>query len=441
MLKRKAMSFLEKWKANPEKKSLLISGARQVGKTYIVRRFAEANYTSFIELNFLENSSLSDIFSGSLDAQSILTNIRLVMPDHKIVPEETLLFLDEIQACPQAITALKFLTEAKEIDVIASGSALGIAYKQTASFPVGAVDFLDMTSLDFEEFLWAAGIDEDVIDTVRSYFIRKTPVPQGIHTKMMEYLRRYMVIGGMPEAVQKFTETQSFSDADMILRSIYRSYIADIAHYATPDVRIKAEKCYKSIPLQLTKDNHKFQYKTVEEKGTARKFETSIDWLVNAYMAYPVHNVTAVEFPLEAYIKEDSFRLYMNDIGLLISTYDYELKNVLLHDGMLEAKPDNLVLRVAKGGLYEALAADILQKSGKQLTFFRNDAGTIELEFFFETAEGIIPVEIKAGRSSTASLNRILQQDNIPYGYKLSSQNVGVAGKKITLPLYMLMFI
>ena len=441
MLKRKAMSFLEKWKANPEKKSLLISGARQVGKTYIVRRFAEANYTSFIELNFLENSSLQDIFSGSLDAQSILTNIRLVIPDHKIVPGETLLFLDEIQACPQAITALKFLTEAKEIDVIASGSALGIAYKQTASFPVGAVDFLDMTSLDFEEFLWAAGIDEDVINTVRSYFIRKTPVPQGIHTKMMEYLRRYMVIGGMPEAVQKFTETQSFSDADMILRSIYRSYIADIAHYATPDVRIKAEKCYKSIPLQLTKDNHKFQYKTVEEKGTARKFETSIDWLVNAYMAYPVHNVTAVEFPLEAYIKEDSFRLYMNDIGLLISTYDYELKNVLLHDGMLEAKPDNLVLRVAKGGLYEALAADILLKSGKKLTFFRNDAGTIELEFFFETAEGIIPVEIKAGRSSTASLNRILQQDNIPYGYKLSSQNVGVAGKKITLPLYMLMFI
>ena len=441
MLKRKAMTSLEKWKATPKRKSLLISGARQVGKTYLVRRFAEANYASFIELNFVENNSLTEIFAGSLDAQSILTNIRLVMPHQKIIPGETLLFLDEIQECPQAITALKFLTQAEEIDVIASGSALGIAYKQTASFPVGAVEFLDMTSLDLEEFLWAIGIGEDVIDTVRSYFVRKAPVPQGIHTKMMEYLHRYMVIGGMPEAVQKFTDSQSYSEADAVLRSIYRSYIADIAHYAAPDVRIKAEKCYRSIPLQLTKDNHKFQYKAVEEKGTARKFETSIDWLVNACMAYPVHNVSAVEFPLEAYIKEDNFRLYMNDIGLLISTYDYELKNVLLHDGILEKKPDNLVLRAAKGGLYESLAADILMKNGKKLSFFRNDAGSVELEFFFENAEGIIPVEIKAGKNSTASLNRILEQENIPYGYKLSSQNVGTAGKKITHPLYMLMFI
>ncbi len=144
---------------------------------------------------------------------------------------------------------------------------------------------------------------------------------------------------------------------------------------------------------------------------------------------------------IRAYTKEDNFRLYMNDIGLLISTYDYELKNVLLRDGVLEKKPDNLILRAAKGGLYESLAADILMKKGKKLSFFRNDAGTIELEFFFENADGIIPVEIKAGRNTTASLNRILEQDNIPYGYKLSSQNVGTAGKKITLPLYMLMFL
>ena len=441
MLKRKAMAFLEKWKESSDKKSLLISGARQVGKTYIVRRFAEANYSSFIELNFLENNSLSDIFSGALDAQSILTNIRLVLPRQKIIPGETLLFLDEIQECPQAVTALKFLTQEKAIDVIASGSALGIAYKQAASFPVGAVDYLDMTSLDFEEFLWALQVDKEVIDTIKTYYVQKKPVPQSIHRKMMEYLRQYMVIGGMPEAVQKFTDTQSYMEADTVLRNIYRAYITDIAHYASPDIKIKAEKCYRSIPLQLTKDNHKFQYKTVEAKGTARKFESSIDWLVNAYMAYPVYNVSAVEYPMKSFRKEDNFRLYMNDIGLLVSTYDYELKNVLLHDGAVEEKADNLILRVAKGGLYEALAADILLKSGKELSFFRNDAGTIELEFFFESADGIIPVEIKAGRNSSASLNRILEQDSVPYGYKLSSQNVGISGKKITLPLYMIMFL
>ena len=441
MLKRKVMTFLEKWKRNPEKKSLLISGARQVGKTFIVRRFAEANYTSFIELNFLEDPSLTDIFSGALDWKSILTNIRLVLPQQKVISGETLLFLDEIQECPQAVTALKFLTQEKSIDVIASGSALGISYKQAASFPVGAVDYLDMTSLDFEEFLWAMQIDGDVLSDVQTFFTEKKAVPPGIHRKMTEYLRQYMVIGGMPEVVQKFADTQSYLEADMIQRNIYRSYITDIAHYAPPDVKIKAEKCYKTIPLQLTKENHKFQYKTVESKGTARKFETSIDWLVNAYMAYPVCNVSAVEYPLKAHVKEDNFRIYMNDIGLLISTYDYEMKNVLLHDGMLEEKPENLVMRVAKGGLYEALAADILLKSGKELYFYRNDAGTIELEFFFETAEGIIPVEIKAGKSSTASLNRILEIGSIPYGYKLSSQNVGVSGKKITLPLYMLMFL
>ena len=441
MLKRKAMNYLIKWKENPERKSLLISGARQVGKTYIVRRFAEANYASFIELNFLEDNSLIDIFSGALDARTILMNIRLVLPRQKIIPGKTLLFLDEIQECSQAVTALKFLTQEKSIDVIASGSALGIAYKQAASFPVGAVDFLDMTSLDFEEFLWAMQVEDEVIGSVKTYFDQKKTVPQSIHKKMMNYLRQYMVLGGMPEVIQTFSDTQSYSEADTVQRAVYRAYIIDIAHYATPDIKIKAEKCYRSIPLQLTKDNHKFQYKTVEAKGTARKFESSIDWLVNAYMAYSVYNVSHVEFPLKAYRKEDNFRLYMNDIGLLISTFDYEIKNVLLHDGAVEEKPENLVLRVAKGGLYEALAADILLKSGKELYFYRNDAGTVELEFFFETAEGTVPVEIKAGRSSTASLNRILEQDNVPYGYKLSSQNVGVSGKKITLPLYMLMFL
>ena len=258
---------------------------------------------------------------------------------------------------------------------------------------------------------------------------------------MMGYLRQYLSIGGMPEAVELFSATGDYLQTDVLLRNIYRSYITDIAHYAPPEIKVKAEKCYKSIPLQLSKENHKFQYKTIENKGTARKFETSIDWLTNAHFADAVQNMASVEIPLKAYAREDNFRLYMNDIGLLVSTYGYELKKSILEDNNLEEKAENLVLRVAKGGLYEALAADMLHKNGHTLYFYRNESGTIEIVFFLENQDGIIPIEIKAGRRKSTSLDHILEQPNILYGYKMSSQNVGVFGKKITLPLYMLMFL
>ncbi len=441
VLKRKSLQFLLKWKNTPERKSLIVSGARQVGKTFLIRQFSKEAYASGIELNFLEDSALKGIFSGALDAETILTSIRLFRPEASIIPGKTLLFLDEVQECPEAITALKYLTPDPRVDVIASGSALGMAYRQVSSFPVGYVDFLDMYSLDFEEFLWALQIDETIIHTLHGYFDSRTAVPKAIHEKMMDLLHRYLVIGGMPEVVSAFAESGDYALADRLQREIYRAYMNDIAHYAPPQIRIKAESCYASIPNQLSKENHKFQYKTVEKGGTARKFETSIDWLVNAFVSVPVHNVSVVDFPLKAYVKEDNFRLYMNDIGLLISTYPYELKRALLEDRALDEGSPNFILKVAKGGIYEALAADLLIKKGYTLYFFRNDTGSVEIEFLLEKADGIIPVEVKAGRSSTASLNRLLEQDNIPYGYKLASQNCGVSGKKITLPLYMLLFL
>ena len=441
LLNRKAMRELLHWKNSPARKSLIISGARQIGKTTLVRCFAQESYASVIELNFLEDSSLKDIFSGPLDAQTIFTNIRLFRPHTKIIPNETLLFLDEVQECPDAITALKFLSQDPRFDVIATGSALGMAYKQVTSFPVGFVEYLDMYAMDFEEFLWALHVDDAVLSLIWTAFESRTPVSPAIHERMMTYLRQYMVVGGMPEVVASFSEAGDYAAADVIQRQIYRAYISDIARYAPPQIQIKAEKCYTSIPLQLTKENHKYQYKTVEERGTARKFETSIDWLINAHIAIPVNNVSAIEFPLKAYAKEDNFRLYMSDIGLLICTYPYEIKKALLEDRVQKAESSGFMLRVAKGGLYESLAADILTKQGIPLYFFRNETGSVEIEFLIENRDGIIPIEIKAGRSSTASLNRVLEQDTIPYGYKFASQNVGVSGKKITLPLYMLMFL
>ena len=446
MLRRKITDQLNRWKSSGRDKCLIVEGARQVGKTFIIREFGKSNYESFIELNFLENPSLQNIFSGDLDTGTILTGISLYMPGTKVIAGKTLLFLDEVQECPQAVTSLKFLATDERIDVVCSGSALGMIYNQVSSYPVGSVEHLMMYSLDFEEFLWALGVREDTLADVRGYFpdAGKPPVkvPPAIHDKMMHYLRQYIVIGGMPETVQTFTDTSDYYAADLVQRRLYQDYLLDIARYASPDVRIRAEKCYKAIPQQLAKDNHKFQYSKVEHKGTSGKFETCIDWLVNAHMAVPVNNVTRIEYPLGAFTVENNFRLYYHDIGMLISTYGYELKAAILNDRELESTPDNIVLGTAKGGIYEALAADMLHKAGlKDLHFYRNETGTREMEFLIENSEGVVPLEIKAGRTGTKSMNAILKDDRIRYGYKFASQNSGLKNKKYTLPLYMMAFL
>ena len=441
MLRRKVSDKLREWKNEQDKKSLIISGARQVGKTFIVREFGKENYKSFIELNFLENPQLINIFSESLSGRAILNGIRLYLPEAKIIEGDTLLFLDEIQECPNAITALKFLTQKEGIDVIATGSALGMAYNRATSFPVGYVEYLDMYALDFREFLWSRGIGDDLIDDLRGYFLNKTVVPLAIHDKMLTFLKEYLVIGGMPEAVNAFNNNDDFKAADTVQRSIYRDYLADIARFAEPADKLKAERCYRAIPLQLGKDNHKFQYGTVEKKGTARKFESSVDWLISANMAYAVNNVSFIEYPLNAHLTENNFRIYPSDIGLLICTYVFNIKRALLRDAAYETA-DELILKTAKGGIYEALIADILIKNGhNKLYFYRNEPGTVEMEFFIENEDGVIPLEVKAGRKPGKSLANILKKEDIKYGYKLAYQNIGVADKKITMPLYMTMFL
>lgn len=442
MLERKIMDTLLSWKNKEKRKSLIVSGARQVGKTFIVRRFAEQNYVSHVEMNFLENPSLKSIFQYSLNSEELLTGISLNFRNFHLVPGNTLLFLDEIQECPNAITALKFLTEDERFDVIASGSALGMAYNRVTSFPVGYVEYADMYPLDFGEFLKASGVEEPVFALLENCFKSIQPVPEYIHEKMMQLLRKYMVLGGMPEVVDTFLQPNDYGRADEIQRRIYRDYLYDIARYAPPSEKIKAENCYKSIPLQLSKENHKFQYSVVEKRGTARKFESSIDWLVSAHIAFPVMNVSGIEYPLKSFALTDNIRLYPSDIGLLVGTYSYDLKNQLLQELSVESAPDNIILKSAKGGLYEALAADFLIKKGyDDLFFYRNEQGTIEMEFLIESPQGVVPIEIKAGRNRTRSLDSILKKDEIPYGYKFSSQNIGKSGKKITMPLYMLMYI
>lgn len=444
MLKRKIEDDLLQWKNAYSDKACIINGARQVGKTFSAREFGSKNYDVVYELNFLENNALKEIFSGSLDAESLLASIRITFTELQFKEKSTLIFLDEIQECPQAITALKFLSKDTRFDVIASGSALGLAYKSSSSFPVGSTYNINMHALSFEEFLWAKSLDADIFEMLKNHFETKKEIPLAIHNKMLEFLCEYMVVGGMPEVVQAYVDKHDFNLVHTLQKNIYSDYVNDIARFSSPEIKIKAESCYKSIVTQLEKENHKFQYSQVEKKGSARKFESSIDWLVNAHLAYCVFNVSKIEFPLKSFAKQDNFRLYMNDIGLFISCYDFSLVSALLKNEEIEkAEQNNIILKTAKGAIYEALAADILLKDNhSDLYFFRNDQGNIEIDFIIEGKHGAIPLEIKAGaKTKTKSLNRVLENENITFGYKFGSQNIGIAGKKITMPLYMLMFI
>ena len=434
MLKRKAEERLLQWADSDSRKCLMIRGARQVGKTYLAE-WLGGRFDHYVRVNFLEMPRMTAIFSGDLDVDSLLLNFSVYMPQARFVPGRTLLFLDEIQECPEAITSLKFWALDGRFKVIVSGSMLGIDYKRPSSYPVGSLEYLDMTSLDFEELLWALGVSQSVTDHLADCFENCIPVSQPLHEQMMNYLRTYLVLGGMPEAVNVYLQENSLAEADQKLRTILDDYRYDIAHYAAPDIKLKAEKCYFSIPDQLAKANHKFQYSFIEKGGNARKYGSSIYWLRSAYLTAQCHNVANLEMPLSAHQDNANFRVYTTDIGLLTAMYDYSFKALLLDNGRQSALQ-------AKGGIYEALIADMLYKNGHQALYFRkNEQATFEIEFLLEKEEGIIPVEVKAGRSRSRSLDRALERVEIPFGYKLIDGNVGRVGKKITLPLYMAMFL
>ena len=442
MLKRKIEADLYEWKARPRHKSLMIFGARQVGKTFSVRKFGKDAYESFIEINFRENPDAALIFDGSLAPDNLLLNISASIGAGRLIPGKTLIFLDEIQDCDNAMTSLKFWNDDPNYDVIASGSMLGIKYNFSGSYPVGNIEYIDMYSLDFEEYLWAEGIGSDIINVLHECYSSRIKVSSMIHNTMMKYLKKYMILGGMPEVLDSYVRSGDIYEADQVQRRIYRDYILDIAHYAPPKDKIKAEKCYRSIPGQLVKDNHKFMYSFVESKATSSKFENSIDWLNASFYIKQVYNVNKLEYPLENFRDETNFRIYPTDIGLLIASYDFSLKRALLEDGDLENGSTGLIIGTAKGGLYEALAADMLIKNNHEYIYFYKDKkSTAELEFIIPNENGFLPIEIKAGRKKANSLNNILLNSDIPYGFKMSSGNVGVNGKRITLPLYMLMFI
>lgn len=435
MLKRKATAEIKHWTSTKNKKCLVVQGARQTGKTYIIERFAEDNYDEIVEINFKQMPSAMDIFSGDLTVENMIMALRFRFPDKKIIPGKSLIFLDEIQECQEAITSLKFWALDNQYDVIASGSLLGIDYKRASSYPVGYVDYLRMYGLDFEEFLWSMGISEDLIDNIRNFLNSRSKIPESIHSQMMSYYRQYIAIGGMPEAVQKYLDTKDFREVDKVQRNLLQGYLYDIAHYATADEKVKAEKCYLSLSKQLLdKENHKFQYKEVEHGGRAQKYYSSIDWLLRADIIHLSRVVTDVKYDLDDYAREDFFRAYTTDLSLLIAMKDYSLKQHIV---------ENTLIGNTKGGIFECAIVDALYKKQYPLYFYKNETTKREIDVIIQKDGAIIPIEIKSGNTRATSLKAIMKNNsNISLGYKFADSNLGESDEGIiTLPLYMISFI
>jgi uncharacterized protein len=436
MLKRKIIDSLKSWKASHGKECLLVNGARQVGKSFAIEAFGRAEYESMVLIDFVKQPALKDIFVGSLSPEEIYSRMTLLIPGVRLIPGNTLIFLDEIQECPEARSAFKYLAQDGSYDVIGSGSLLGIRFSEMSgapSLPVGYERQITMHPLDFEEFLWACGYSEESISALVSYRERMEPIPQAVHQAMMRKLREYIAIGGMPSVVNAFVGgSGDFGAAHSQQLMLHESYLDDIARYASSSERVKARSCYLSLPRQLARENTRFRYAEVDNRGNARKYEGSVDWLVGANMALRCNAVSTPTFPLASYEEAGRFRLYANDTGMLMAMFDFSMKAAVV---------ENTLAGPMKGGLYENLVASMLAQKDIPLRYWLSSDSKHEIEFFVEEDAAVVPIEVKASRGSTVSMNEVLERSDVRHGYKFIDGNLGVDGKKETLPLYMAAFL
>lgn len=432
MLKRKIDSILYNWKNTPNKSPLIIKGPRQCGKTFSARNFAEKNYKHVVYLNFYNNPNYVSIFNGSLEVDNLIIMMSALLGENvKFVPHETIIILDEIQDCPEARTSLKFFKEDGRFDVIGTGSLLGVqGYgKQPRSIPVGSEMIIEMKPLDFEEFLWANGISEEVIDILKDCYNDYKPVPEAIHNKMNQLLLQYTVVGGMPDVVQKFVDTKQINAVLEMQRNIIYSYEDDMIKYADNKDKPLIRECFQSIPKQLSKENKKFQYSVVKKGATASKFLGSIQWIEDAGIVSRCYNLEIPELPLDGNAINDVFKLYMNDTGLFVS---------MLEDGtQFDILQGNLY--GYKGAIFENLIADIFTKMGRKLYYYHKVSG-LEVDFVIRYKGGCYLVEAKPTTGNTKSSKTILsnpEKYHVDGVIKLGQYNIGKVDKMITLPLYM----
>ena len=432
MLKRKIEQKLVDWKNYLNHKPLIIKGCRQCGKTFSVLDFAKKHYKNVVYLNFFENPDYASVFSGSLEVDNIVMLLSALLGREAVFESgQTVLVLDEIQECPEARTALKFFRTDGRYDVIGTGSLLGVkGYgKEPKSIPVGSETVIDMYPLDFEEFLWANGITDPVIGMLKQCLEKETPVPEALHNRMKQLLLQYVVVGGMPDAVQTFVDTKQMDEVLGIQRDIVRSYEDDMVKYAERKDKSRIKECFQSIPKQLSKENKKFQYSVVKKGSTASQYLGSLQWIEDAGIIARCYNLSITELPLDGNAEEDVFKVYMRDCGLFVS---------MLEDGtQYDILQGNLY--GYKGAIFENLIADIFGKMGHKLYYFHKGSG-LEVDFVIRYQGQCTLIEVKAATGNTKSTKTILRHPekyHVNSAIKLGDYNVGRADQLLTLPLYM----
>ena len=431
LLKRKIDKYLIEWKNSPDKKPLIVKGARQIGKTESIRNFAKNNYKSVIEINFVLQKQFKDIFDDGFEVDTIIKNISLRNPNLEFIPGNTLIFFDELQDCINCATSLKSFNQDGRYDVICSGSLMGINYNEIESNSVGNKEDYEMYSMDFEEFLWAKGYKEEQIENLYEHMKNLTPFSDTELTVMFDNFKEYMIIGGMPAIVNSFVKNANYSGTLKMQKQIIQDYEEDITKYAGGLDYGKILNVYRKIPVFLGNENKKFQISKVETGARNREYIGTIEWLKDSGIINVCYCLEQPELPLGGNFNPDNYRIYFRDTGLLVGSLDEEAQEDLRN---------NKNFNTYKGAIYENIVGDMLVKQGYKLYFYKNEKGTIEMDFFIRDKDSLIPVEVKANDGATISLNNLIDSNkykDIKYGIKLGYKNIGFNGKFYTFPYFL----
>ncbi len=430
-LKRKIDDFLVEWKNSKDKLPLIVRGARQIGKTDAIEAFAKNNYKYFVEINFALQPEYKTIFDSGFTVDKIISNISIINNDFNFVPGETLIFFDEIQDCINCATSLKSFNIDKRYDVICSGSMMGINYKEIESNSVGNKQDYIMHSMDFEEFLWAKGYKENQIEELYECMKECKPLTTTQFDVMMNNFKDYMILGGMPAVVARYIENKNFSGVISMQEQIIRDYEEDISKYAEGLDKARILNAFRKVAVFLGNENKKFQVSKIADGARNREYRGVSDWLSDAGIINVSYCMEECALPLKGNYNPKNYRLYYADTGLLIASLDEEAQDDLRK---------NQNFNTYKGAIYENIVSDMLVKAGYDLYFYKNEKGTVEMDFFIRDKNSLIPVEVKANDNSTVSLNTMIDSENykdIKYGIKLCNKNIGFNGKFYTFPYFM----
>lgn len=431
LLKRKIDAYLMAWKRNPDRKPLIIKGARQIGKTRSIEWFARQNYTNVIQINFVEQKRYRDIFEDGFEVDTILKNISMLNPEFRFTPGDTIFFFDELQACPNCATALKFFKLDGRFDVICSGSLMGINYREIESNSVGYKEDYEMHSMDFEEFLWAKGYEEAFIEELYQHMVEVKPLANLQMETLFSLFRDYVTIGGMPEVVNTYITHQNFSGTLAIQRQLLKDYEEDIVKYVEGLDKAKVKAVYNHISTFLAKENKRFQVTKIGRNARNRDYMGCVEWLADAGVINVCYCLNQPELPLKGNYDPKLYKIYFKDTGLLIASLDEEAQEDLRA---------NKNLGTYKGAIYENMVGDMLVKQGYSLFYYNSDKPALEMDFFLRDADSLIPVEVKANDGATASLNNLLKTEKYPdvkYGIKLGYKNIGFNGRFYTFPYFL----